>query len=297
MEFLRFGSSIPGGYWGCCAMDIIQNLKQDPDEKASISCVDGDGGMPMKNGKGLMFLGPTWRDIFKQRLRINTFNSGDKPNHGFLAVLTDWQINSGHGKAWLKILKEEGFEFIRTVDNSVYSGSHVIKKATSEEASSNKNYLFGLFRNIGSGGHVGNPYEPPKGWTDLDQVVPEPWQFISEKDQKAMNEANQTHHLKRWEEIGPVKFLSEKELNEMNVPVTYAGVRSRYPEQSKAERERLQKEENEWKQAYKEKKGAALPAASSIFAPPNQTIADDLTVDPFDDAAITAFAVSDSIKL
>lgn len=271
MEFLRFGSSIPGGYWGCCAMDIIQNLKQDPDEKASISCVDGDGGTPLTGKNGLLFLGPTWRDIFKQRLRINTFNTGDKPNHGFLAVLTDWQISSGHGKAWLKILKEEGFEFIRAVDNSVYSGSSVLKSPTSVDCSTNKNYLFGLFRNIGAKGVIGNPYEPPKGWTDLEQVVPEPWQFISAKEQKKMNEANQEHHLKRWNEIGPVKFLSEKELNELGVPITYAGVRSRYPEQSKSERERLQQEEKEWIKAYQEKQGGnAKPDASSIFAIPTE---------------------------
>src|SRR3546814_7262228 len=71
MEFLRFGSSIPGGYCGCCAFDIAQCFKQNPDDKASISVVNGDGGFPMMDGKGVLFLGPTWHDIFKQRLRIN----------------------------------------------------------------------------------------------------------------------------------------------------------------------------------------------------------------------------------
>src|SRR3546814_8591595 len=59
MEFLRFGSSIPGGYWGCCAFDIAQCFKQNPDDKASISVVNGDGGFPMMDGKGVLFLGPT----------------------------------------------------------------------------------------------------------------------------------------------------------------------------------------------------------------------------------------------
>src|SRR3546814_13783293 len=107
MEFLRFGSSIPGGYWGCCAFDIAQCFKQNPDDKASISVVNGDGGFPMMDGKGVLFLGPTWHDIFKQRLRINTFDTKDKPNHGFLVVLTDWQLKNEPGKSWLKILKEE----------------------------------------------------------------------------------------------------------------------------------------------------------------------------------------------
>src|SRR3546814_3229716 len=118
MEFLRFGSSIPGSYWGCCAVDIIQDFKQPPDGKASIQVVDGDGGNPLR-GK---FFGPTWKDIFLQRLRIGTFADRNMPNHGFLAILTDWQIKSKPGSDWLKILKEQGFEFIRTVDNSVYSG-------------------------------------------------------------------------------------------------------------------------------------------------------------------------------
>src|SRR3546814_6569676 len=78
MEFLRFGSSIPGGYWGCCAFDIAQCFKQNPDDKASISVVNGDGGFPMMDGKGVLFLGPTWHDIFKQRLRINTFDTKDR---------------------------------------------------------------------------------------------------------------------------------------------------------------------------------------------------------------------------
>src|SRR3546814_14277747 len=69
------------------------------------------------------------------------------------------------GKSWLKILKEEGFEFLRTVDNSVYSGSSVIESATDgANKSSHKTYLFGLFRNIGTG-YVGNPYKAPTEWT------------------------------------------------------------------------------------------------------------------------------------
>ena len=43
MEFLRFGSSIPGSYWGCCAFDIIQNFgAYDPDDPLSIEMVDGE---------------------------------------------------------------------------------------------------------------------------------------------------------------------------------------------------------------------------------------------------------------
>lgn len=230
MEFLRFGSSIPGAYWGCCAMDIIQDFKQDPDEKASIQLVDGDGGYPITGKSGFLFAGPTWKDIFLQRIRIGTFSSRSMPNHGFLAILTDWQLSNNPGKKWLKILKDEGFEFIRTVDNSVYSGASTISPG-SAKGSNNANYLFGLFRNIGNGA-VKNPYQPPTAWTDLEQRIPEAWQG-SASDGDAINAAVQAYHLERYNLIGEPKFLSETELEALKVPVTYAGKRSEYPQESK----------------------------------------------------------------
>lgn len=235
MEFLRFGSSIPGSYWGCCAMCIIQNFKVDPDAKASIQLVDGDGGYPITGkGGGFLFSGPTWRDIFKQRLRIGTFSNRDMPNHAFLAVLTHEQVNGGVGKKWLKILKEEGFEFVRTVDNSVYTGEKTITTPGGGGTSSHKNYLFGLFRNIGSGA-VADPYTPPSAWTDLPQVVPEAWQGVS--DGVSVNKAVQEVQLKLYKALGKPKFLTEEEVVASGAPVTYAGERSRYPQQSKSDRE------------------------------------------------------------
>lgn len=235
MEFLRFGSSIPGSYWGCCAMCIIQDFKQDPDEKASIQLVDGDGGHPITGpGSQLLFAGPTWKDIFLQRLRIGTFSSRSMPNHGFLAILTALQVANNPGKKWLKILKDEGFEFIRTVDNSVYSGADTIQpgKAT---GSTNENYVFGLFRNIGSGA-VKNPYQPPKAWTDLPSQIPEVYDFIGEKNGLEITAAAQKHHLERYNLIGEPKFLTEKDLEAAGVPVTYAGKRSEFPQQLKSDR-------------------------------------------------------------
>src|SRR3546814_13364136 len=114
MEFLRFGSSIPGGYWGCCAFDLAQCFKQNPDDKASISVVNGDGGFPMMDGQGVLFLVATCPDIFKQRLRINTFDTKAKANHGSLVVLTNWRLKTESEKSWMKILKEDGFEYLNT---------------------------------------------------------------------------------------------------------------------------------------------------------------------------------------
>ena len=237
MEFLRFGSSIPGGYWGCCAMCIIQNFKFDPDEKASIQLVSGDGGGPLTKGSDMLFAGPTYRDIFKQRIRIGTFSSTDMPNHGFLAVLTEQQISGGYGKKWLAILKEEGFEFIRTVDNSVYTGDSL-----SGRTSPHPNYLFGLFRNI-TGSRIKDPLTPPKGWTDLPKVIPEAWEGIPDDTRKEIAEGQTAVHKEHWKATSPTKLLTEKEIVAAGAPVVMAGLRSKYPQQPKATREQAQKAE------------------------------------------------------
>src|SRR3546814_4773975 len=88
--------------------------------------------------------------------------------------------------------------------------------------SSHKNYLFGLFRNIGTG-YVGNPYKAPTEWTKLEQVVPEAWQMLSKDEMKELNQKNQEHHLKRWHEIGKVK-RSEEHTSELQslMRISYA---------------------------------------------------------------------------
>lgn len=236
MEFLRFGSSIPGAYWGCCAVCIIQNFKFDPDQKSSIELVDGDGGCPILRGGKSQFAGPTYLDIFKQRLRIGTFSSRDMPNHVFLAVLTQEQISGGHGKKWLKILKEHGFEFLRTTDNSVYTGDKL--KGTGYDTSSHPNYIFGLFRNIGEGA-IDDPFTPPKEWTDLPSVVPEFWDH---SDKAELAHEQQEAQLKLWNDLGPAKFLTEEEVLAAGAPVIMAGRRSQWPQQPKNIRQKVEKE-------------------------------------------------------
>ena len=260
MEFLRFGSSIPGSYWGCCAMDIIQNFNFDPDDKASIQIVDGDGGHPMTGSDGgFVFAGPTYRDIFLQRLRIGTFSTDDMPNHGFLAILTSSQVSSKNGKKWLQILKENGFEFIRTVDNSVYSGDSLIAGPGEGCVSAHPNYLFGLFRNIGSGAIV-DPFTPPKAWTDLPSVKPEAWQLMTGSDRfgEGLNKEMQEVDLKLYKGLGKANLLTEAEVKAAGAPVIMAGERSKYPQQGKAERDSL-------KASYaKAKKTDPSPIASKV---------------------------------
>lgn len=246
MEFLRFGSSIPGGYWGCCAVDIIQNFKVDPQAKASIEMVTGDGGSPCigKDGK-VLFAGPTYKDIFEQRIRVGTFGIGEMPNHAFIAVLTDWQVQGVIGKAWLKILRENGFEFIRSVSNSVYTGANL---AAYSEGGSKKNYIFALIRNIGANGD-GNSLTPPKEWTSLDKVVPEAWELVSEEQRKDFAKQQHAAQTAIWKAGKKPTFLTEDELVAAGAPVTLAGRRSQFPPEPKASR--------------LAKQNAAKPAASS----------------------------------
>lgn len=224
MEFLRFGSSIPGSYWGCCAADIIQNFKQDPDAKASIELVGGDGNQSL--GK---FAGPTWRDIFWQRLRYGTFSNADMPNHVFFAMLEKSQINTKPGSDWLKILHEAGFEFARTVNNSVWNKD---------------NYVFMLARNVGPNA-VKDQFTPPPAWTALGKSpVTEPWTLLPDPAKLTAEIASQQAPL--YKALPSGKSMTEKEVEESGAPVIYAGRRSMYPQQTKAAREQTKERDKNY---------------------------------------------------
>jgi len=236
MEFLRFGSSIPGGYWGCCAADIIQDFTCNPDDEASIELVEGDGGTPL--GK---FAGKTYRDIFLQRLRYGTFSVRDMPNHAFFVILSQNQIDSSNGKKWLAILKEQGFEFLRKVNNSVWNVN---------------NYIFFLCRNVGKNA-VDDMFTPPSVWTDLPDTVTEPWKMlatplITSADTEKFPPGGQQLTQKISGEQKPLfdalpsgVFYTREELEKEGIPITLAGKRSSqcgepavgYPQQEAEDRQ------------------------------------------------------------
>lgn len=216
MEVLRFGSSIPGGYWGCCAADIIQNCKVDPDAPASISLVDGDGGTFMQK-----FLGKTYREIFESRLRIGSFSTRDMPNHAFFVMLERGQISGGYGQKWLAILKENGFEFIRTVNNSVWNKD---------------NYVFALFRNNGPNS-VADQFTPPAGWTELPSVKKEAWELLTVEQRKQLTKDQMAVDQAIWDKIGPAKIYTQAELEADGIPITLAGIRTPFPPQGPTARE------------------------------------------------------------
>lgn len=221
MEFLRFGSSIPGSYWGCCAADIIQDFQQDPDSKASIQLVSGDGGGGITKGTELAFAGPTLRDIFETRLRIGTFGNRDMPNHAFFAILTESQCSGGVGRKWLAILKENGFEFLRCVDNSVWSPK--------------KNYIFALFRGVNSSAPT-DPFEPPKAWKEMKQVVPEVWEGLTGDARKNFNKETKETQTKLWNAT-TTKILTQSEIEKAGAPVIMSALRTEFPVETKAKRD------------------------------------------------------------
>ena len=231
MEFLRFGSSIPGSYWGCCAVDIIQNFNYHPDNIAAIQIVDGDAGVPCLRDREFLFAGPTYRDIFEARLRIGTFNATDKPNHAFLAVLTQEQIDDDYGREWLAILKEHGFEFIRRMDNSVYTGTTL-----ESSYSPHPNYLFGLFRNI-SGSRVPDAFLPPTAWTELPSIMPEAYEFVP--NGKDLTSAQTEANTAIWKK-SETKLFKESELPK-GTELWLAGKRSPNPQEPKETREAREK--------------------------------------------------------
>lgn len=231
MEFLRFGSSIPGSYWGCCACDIIQNFKVSPDAPYAINLVTGDGGTPITDKEGLRYVGKTYREVFESRLRFGTFDSRDMPNHAFIAILTEEQTKYSPGKDWLAILKEHGFEFIRSVSNSVYTGAGL--QSYTESRGSRRNYIFMKVRNIGASGD-GDSLTPPKEWIDLPKVMEEAWENIPVDVRKSICKDQHKAHTSIWNKIGKPKFYTEKSLiDSIGIGAIWrAGKRSLFPQET-----------------------------------------------------------------
>lgn len=238
MEFIRFGSSVPGEYWGCCACDIIQNFNQHPNTPASIQLTSGDGNGACLKGRELAFAGPTLKDIFETRIRIGTFGLTDMPNHAFFAILEASQLSKrAPGYEWLKILKANGFEFLRTVDNSVYTGDTL--DDGNEKGVPHPNYIFALFRNIGRG-RVDDPFTPPKQWSDLPSVVPEVWETIEEgcgQGAKPELAALLTQKQKEIWKKGKTIIRPESDIIAAGAPVIMAGMRTERPPELKKKRE------------------------------------------------------------
>jgi hypothetical protein len=144
-----------------------------------------------------------------------------------LAVLTESQLETDNGEAWMEILADNGFEFIRAVSNSVYAGDMLHKEGDVTDRSIN--YLFGLFRNIGSG-KVTNPFEPPEGWEGRSRALLAVEYGIDNTYWDNLHRERYIQHESGY------KTYTEEELDAEGVPVTYAGVRSLKPQQLRKHR-------------------------------------------------------------
>lgn len=222
IECLRFAGRKGGEGIGCCAIDMFQGFSNDPDAKRAVQLFHGDSQTPLNKDGKTAWLGTTNREIFEQYLRIGTFDLQEMPNRMFLAAMTDEQLETTYGAKWLAILKENGFKFIMSTDNSVYSGqaadygdeppnrddwTYIESECgccgghwedangnyMGDEGSGGEEahpvHLFGLVRNIGVN-RLDDPFKAPRAWEDL----PEP----------------SKSHLDIWKE-GSTKILSEAE--------------------------------------------------------------------------------------
>jgi hypothetical protein len=200
IEFLRFGSQHGGEGIGCCAVDIIQGFVNDPDAPASVQlyCGDREGKNDSAltvtvNGKTeFAYLGKTNREIFENFIRIGTFGTDNLPDHTFFAIFSDSQMRDRNGQEWLKILKAEGFEFLRTVGNSVYTSKEVPLEPV-EGNYPHKNHIFALFRNI-SNSAVTDPFTPPAAWLKIPEPTMTPHEIWHSRKTKIYGESEIKGH-------------------------------------------------------------------------------------------------------
>jgi len=73
--------------------------------------------------------------------------------------------------------------------------------------------------------------------------------YLSPDELAVLNSRREEIHLKRWNEIGPVKFYTKEELKDEGVPITLAGRRSEFPQEPEAIREQKQQAKGESKPA------------------------------------------------
>lgn len=130
IECLRLGARRGGDGIGCCAMDVIQGFNNDPDKiRPQQPFYEGDSWSPLfyegtdkqlcVGGEGI-----TNEQAFLAYITHGSFTNEPAADHGFIAVLTDSQVQGETGKKWLRILKREGFKWVGAVSNSVYSEYH-----------------------------------------------------------------------------------------------------------------------------------------------------------------------------
>ncbi len=177
LECLRLGARRGGEGIGCCAIDVLQGFNNDPDSLAPPQPhFNGDDWSPsfyQHTDKQLAIAG-TNEEVFLSHITHGSFTPEPEPDHGFIAVLTDDQVNGTIGRKWLAILKREGFEWVGCTSNSVYGEYH-------------PNHVFMLLRSTHlnmEDAEIEELKKPPQVWTELPAPVETPeerFQTLSQK--------------------------------------------------------------------------------------------------------------------
>lgn len=162
IECLRLGARRGGDGIGCCAIDVFQGFTHPPDAvRPDVLFRQGDTRTPVINysTQKAAFITGTNEEHFLSYLRHGTMDTSPQPDHAFFAVLTDEQVNHSTGRAWLKILKREGFVWVGATSNSVYAEYH-------------PNHIFMLIRSTTE--HMDDDEvmalkEPPQYWQELEE--------------------------------------------------------------------------------------------------------------------------------
>jgi hypothetical protein len=156
----------------CCGASIITDFSIDPGDAQEYEMeqqdtqwgpvmkpkLDANGDRIPKATYGDQFVaslnGAMGRTLSNRGLYANYYK-----DHGVFAILSGKQIASKHGKNWLKILKQAGFEHVRSWNNTVHGES--------------PNHLFMLCKHTSSV-DVPEPTTPPKEWVALQEEVQSP---------------------------------------------------------------------------------------------------------------------------
>lgn len=160
IECIRFGGRRGNLGIGCCAVDILQGFSLDPyDTGRSTPFYDGDTQQPIFGETGeQLHIGGTNEEMLLAYLTHGSFSADPQPDHAFIAVLSDEQLSSsGYGREWLKILYREGFDYVTSVNNSVYQEDHV-------------NHIFILIRNAGGYIDSEESLQVPEVWKKLEKT-------------------------------------------------------------------------------------------------------------------------------
>lgn len=202
IECLRLGARRGGEGIGCCAIDVFQGFSNDPSSlRPPIPMFEGDSRQPISVGypdQRQKTVEGTNEEVFLTYLKIGTMSSDPTEDHAFLAVITGEQLYSSTGRAWLKILKREGFEWVGCTSNSVYSEYH-------------PNHIFMMIRSTGEymdEDEIAQLKKPPSAWLELEEPSSTP--------------------AERFEEIVPKFGVLEEEEEASETPIE-TSILSTYP--------------------------------------------------------------------